>query len=75
VHRRYLPGFHKIWLLRSVLPIALLSFLAATVIHVLAWPPSRELAGLQLLVISCFVLLAASFGSGWLRQRVRRLAA
>lgn len=73
VHARQLRGLHRRWLLHDVAPIALLAMGGALACQWLPWPIDRALVGLQLLVISLFVLLAGSMGSSWLRAEMRHL--
>lgn len=73
VHARHLRGLHRRWLLHDVAPIAVLAMGGALACQWLPWPTDRALVGLQLLVISLFVLLASAVGSSWLRAEARHL--
>lgn len=73
VHARQVRGLHRRWLLHDVAPIAVLAMGGALACQWLPWPTDRALVGLQLLVISLFVLLAGAVGSSWLRAEARHL--
>lgn len=73
VHARQVRGLHRRWLLHDVAPIAVLAMGGALACQWLPWPSDRALVGLQLLVISLFVLLAGAVGSSWLRAEARHL--
>ena len=73
VHARHVRGLHRRWLLHDVAPIAVLAMGGALACQWLPWPTDRALVGLQLLVISLFVLLASAVGSSWLRAEARHL--
>lgn len=69
-HKNLVRGLHGRWLLHDVAPIAVLAIVGAVASQWLPWPAERALVGLQLLVISLFVLLAGAMGSSWLRAEL-----
>ncbi|NML86826.1 oligosaccharide flippase family protein [Polaromonas sp.] len=71
VHARQARGLHGRWLRHDVAPIALRAMGGALACQWLPWPADRLLVGLQLLVISLFVLLAGAMGSSSLRAEMR----
>lgn len=68
-HARYAVGLHVRWLIRDVIPIATCTFAAALASWWLPWPEQRLLAGIQLLLVSGFILMAGASGSSWLRGK------
>ena len=69
VHAKLAIGLHRRWLLHDVAPIAILAIGGAAAAQLLPWPSQRAMVGLQLLLISFFVLLLGALGSTWVRNR------
>lgn len=73
VHSRYAPGLHTKWLLRDIAPIVTIAFGTALFSLWLYWPSERLLAGIQLLLLSIFVVTASGVGSTWFRAELRSI--
>lgn len=73
VHRAFLPGFHADWLLKDILPIAVLTVavaLSLSTIFPVDALGSRSLIFLKVASLGCLLLIASSFSSRSLRKRV-----
>ena len=73
VHRRFFAkGLHTQWLLRDIGPIALVAvFGAALVNKYIVWPQGRLPNVLVVAMVSLGLLVIASSGSLWMREKIR----
>ena len=73
VHRRFVKGLHRKWLLIDVLPIALLpTALAFGLQQLLEWPTSRVIVALELVMIGLMLCIVSAVGSSWVRETIAR---
>lgn len=75
VHRRFAHGLHMQWLLKDIVPIALLSSVFATIARVtMVFPANRIETALLIAGISITLLAIGCTASSWVRQFVTKIA-
>jgi O-antigen/teichoic acid export membrane protein len=73
VHRRFVQGLHRKWLVQDIGPIVLSTVAAGCLLRlVLHWPAERALAGIQIVVVSVALVAVAALGSSSVRSVVQR---
>jgi O-antigen/teichoic acid export membrane protein len=73
VHRRFVKGLHREWLLNDVAAIVILSA-GCTILmrHLVSWPNTRIGDALLVLLLSGILVAIAAAASSWVRQKVVR---
>jgi O-antigen/teichoic acid export membrane protein len=72
VHRRFVTGLHRQWLLHDISRVAVCGVLACSVAYsMLNWPKERDQMLVLIVITGCVVLLAAIFGSSACRSAFR----
>jgi O-antigen/teichoic acid export membrane protein len=71
VHRRFVKGLHRQWLLHDVSGIILATAAGAVLLdRVATWPRDRLSAAIEIAVVSAVLVAIAATGSSWARQKV-----
>jgi hypothetical protein len=71
VHRRFVKGLHRQWLLHDVSGIILATAAGAVLVdRVATWPRDRLSAAIEIAVVSAVLVAIAATGSSWARQKV-----
>lgn len=71
VHRRFLKGLHKVWLLQDVAGIVLLTGLFAFFSHqLIKWPTDRVVVLVLILMLSVILVIIAGTASSWTRTTI-----
>jgi O-antigen/teichoic acid export membrane protein len=72
VHRRFVSGLHKLWLLDDLALIIVATGLAAVVVRPwVRWPLGRASTAIMILALGLGLLVIAGAASSWLREIVR----
>ena len=71
VHKRFVKGLHRIWLIQDLGGIVVLSSaVAVAVFAIVSWPADRFSVIGSLVVICVIFIISSAFASSWMRARL-----
>lgn len=73
VHRRFVKGLHREWLLNDVAAIVILSSGCSVLMwRIVRWPDTRMRGALLIVLLSTILVAIAAAASSWVREKVIR---
>ena len=73
IHRRFVRGLHRTWLLQDLAAIVMLTLTCALIMHQLVrWPDNRGRLALLIGALGAILIVIAAAASSWVRQAIVR---